>query len=157
MASLGVCGFATVGLAFVLTGVSGATLAAVGSAVVDSTKSAGCLPFFDLMGVAGMTGTAGVIVDEVVRDIGRDPGRESVSAATALGMAGTVNPGGTMGVALRGCSKKLPLREVLGVPWTGSLSLSFTSASTLKEACSSALKGVSSVQIRQPSLNIYYV
>lgn len=70
-----------------------------------------CLPFFALAGVAaltgvtgttGTTGTTGVIVDEVVRDMGRDPGRDFDSSATALGIAGAVNPGGMVGVERRG-------------------------------------------------------
>lgn len=153
LASPGVCGLTIVDLDFAPTGgVSGGVFVLTVSIVAVSAVSAGCLLFFDLIGVAslvgvaGITGTAGVMVEEVVRDIGRDPGREKVSVITALGMAGAVNPGGTVGVALRGCSKKLPLIGVLGAPWAGSLSGSLTSASTLKETCSSALKGASSAR-----------
>jgi hypothetical protein len=79
--------------------------------VEASTIVVACLLFFGLVGVAlmgvtGTTGTAGTMLDEVVRDMGRDPGRESDSSTTALGIAGAVNPGGTEGVARRGCSKK---------------------------------------------------
>ncbi len=124
--------------------------------------SAFCLPLFVLMGVAarigvtGITGTAGVIVEEAVRDIGRELGRESESSTTALGMAGAVKPGGMVGVARRGCSKKWVLNGVFGVPRICSFSLSFTSASTLKDACSSALNGVSSVYDCQHSIYLLF-
>jgi hypothetical protein len=124
--------------------------AGVAAGVTVSTGSFLCLPFLALLevasriGVTGMTGTAGVIVEEVVRDIGRDAGRERDSSMTALGIAGAVKPGGMAGVARRGGSKNWPLNGVIGVPRTGSLSLSLTSASTFIDACSSTLKTVSS-------------
>jgi hypothetical protein len=122
---------------------------------VGSTLSLFCFPLFVLLGVTarigvtGRTGTAGVIVEETVRDIGREVGRDRDSSTVVLETAGAVKPGGTVGVARRGCSKNLPLNGVLGVFRIGSLSLSLTSASTLIDACSSTLKDVSSVSARQ--------
>jgi hypothetical protein len=57
-------------------------------------------------GTTGITGTTGVIFDDVVRDIGRDPGRDFASATTVRGMAGAEKPGGIVGVARRVCAKK---------------------------------------------------
>ena len=126
------------------------TVVGIAKGVAMSTVSLFCLLFLILLdvasriGVAGITGTAGVIVEEVVRDIGRDAGRERDSSMTVLGIAGIVKPGGIVGVDRRGGSKKSPLIGVIGVSRTGSLSLSLTNASTLINACSSALKVVSS-------------
>jgi hypothetical protein len=65
-----------------------------------------------LTGVTGTTGTAGTIVEEAVLDIGREagrePGRDAVLSARALGTAGAVKPGGIEGVDRRGCSKNWP-------------------------------------------------
>jgi hypothetical protein len=158
--SLGVCGTTTAdSLVVVLEGVVGGSLATVeatGTAVgvAGTTVSLFCLPLVTLLGVAltsgvtGTTGTAGAMVEDVVRDIGRDPGRDRDSSSTALGMAGAVKPGGIVGVDRRGCSKKWPLSGVLGMGRIGSLSLSLTSASTLIDACSSALSGASSTITR---------
>lgn len=160
--SLGVCGTTTASLVVVLEGVVGAgegleTVVAVGAAagVAGPVVSAFCLPLVFLLGVelgsgvAGTTGTAGMMVEDVVRDIGRDPARERDSSRTALGIAGTVKPGGIVGVDRRGCSKNWPLSGVLGAGRVGSLSLSLTSASTLIDACSSTLKDPSSAILRQ--------
>jgi len=144
----------TASLVAAFEGVEGEGLAAAvagGAAVgvAGTTTSLFCLPLVLpgvalTSGVAGTTGTAGVMFEDVVRDIGRDPGRERDSSRTALGMAGAVKPGGIVGVDRRGCSKKWPLSGVLRIGRIGSLSLSLTSASTLIDACSSALKGASS-------------
>ena len=110
-----------------LVGVEGTAFTLVAGVATDASATfAGCLPFFvfagvsSLIGVAGTTGTAGTIVDDVVRDIGRElgrePGRETPSPAIARGMAGAVKPGGTEGVDRRGCSKNWP---VSGVPSAG--------------------------------------
>jgi hypothetical protein len=164
--SLGVCGTTTASLIVALEGVVGVgegleitadTGAATGAAagVVGSILSLFCLPLPFLLGVAltsgvaGTTGTAGVMLEDVVRDIGRDPARERDSSRTALGIAGAVKPGGMVGVDRRGCSKNWPLSGVLGAGRIGSLSLSLTSASTLIDACSSTLKDPSSATLRQ--------
>jgi hypothetical protein len=98
-------------------------------------------------GTGGKTGTAGVMVDDVVRDMGLELGRDFDSSAIARGMAGAEKPGGIVGVARPGCVKNWPLIGVLGTLRVGcnSCSLSLTRASTLKDACSSALNVVSSV------------
>lgn len=111
-ASLGAFGFCAAALATNLLGVSGGGIAALlASGFVASTSSLFCLLVFVFsgetvrLGVMGTTGTIGVMVEDAARDIGRDPGRERVSSKAALGMAGTVKPGGIDGVARRGCSK----------------------------------------------------
>jgi hypothetical protein len=160
--SLGVCGTTTASLIVALEGVVGVgegleITAATGAAagVVGSILSLFCLPLPFLLGVAltsgvaGTTGTAGVMLEDVVRDIGRDPARERDSSRTDLGIAGAVKPGGMVGVDRRGCSKNWPLSGVLGAGRIGSLSLSLTSASTLIDACSSTLKDPSSATLRQ--------
>jgi hypothetical protein len=130
----------------VIVGVTGDDFAGVFTALIASVV---CFPRLTLegviawIGVTGITGTAGVILDEVVRDIGRDPARDKGPSMTAFGMAGTVNPGGTEGVARRIPSSMAPLMVLPGMPCGGSGSLSFTRASTLNDACSSALKGTS--------------
>lgn len=133
-------------------------MAALG--VAGSEASPFCLFVAALLGVAirigvtGTTGTAGVMVDEVVRDIGRDAGRTRDSSMTAFGIAGAVKPGGMLGVERRGYSRKWLLIGVMGMPRIGSLSLSLTRASTLRDACSSALSGTSSTR-RQYSLSTW--
>jgi hypothetical protein len=113
--------------------------------------SASCLPAFIFdgvaarIGVAGKMGTAGKIVDDVLRDMGRDSTRDADSSLIARGTAWTENPGGMTGVARLGGSW-LPLIELLVNMGIESGSLSFTSASTLNDACSSALKGTSSAR-----------
>lgn len=92
-----------------------------------------------------MTGTAGVIFEDVVRDIGRDSGRVRESPIIARGTAGAVNPGGIVGVARRTFSKSCVLKGVIGAMCTASFSLSLTNASTLNNVCSSSLNGVSPV------------
>ena len=117
--------------------VSGGAIVVLSSGgFVDSRLSLFCLLSFVFvgetarLGVMGTTGTTGVMVDDAARDIVRDSGRDRVSSPTALGMAGTVNPGGMDGVARRGCSKSWVSDE----PRTGSQSSSLTSASTLNSA-----------------------
>lgn len=131
-------------------GVPGGALAATAAIGV----STGCFDFLVVagvvgrIGVTGMTGTTGVMFDEVVRDIGREPGRDCESSFNARGMAGTVKPGGIVGVDRRGCERKWPLSGVAGIlrAASSSGSVSFTKASTLKDACWSALKVVSSTR-----------
>jgi hypothetical protein len=83
--------------------------------------STDCLAFFPLagvdarIGVTGTTGTAGVMVEDVVRDMACDPGRDLDSPSTARGIAGAEKPGGIVGVARRGCERKCPLRGVFGM------------------------------------------
>jgi hypothetical protein len=100
-----------------LIGVSGWDLTATEAVGVTTD----CFVFLDMagvvgrIGVIGMTGTTGVMVDDVVRDIGRELGRDCESSFTALGMAGIVNPGGIVGVARRGIEMNWPLRGVAGI------------------------------------------
>lgn len=145
--------FTVLALPVTLVGVSGATLTWV---VITGGASAGCFVFLFLAGVTGTTGTAGVIVDEVVLDIDREPGRDFDSSTIARGIAVAEKPGGIVGVARRGCVKKWLLIGVLGILRIGSSSgsASLTRASTLNEACSSALKVASSVHSCQ--LNDFY-
>jgi hypothetical protein len=104
--------FTVLALVVALVGVSGCGFAEV---LADGAMSPACFAFFALEGVeacfgvtgtTGITGTAGVMVDDVVRDIGRDPGLDLTSSATARGMAGAEKPGGMVGVARRTCEKK---------------------------------------------------
>lgn len=144
-----VCSLAAVDVVAVFVGVTGEGLAGVLDAVVtlvDCLSDFLCDGVAGRIGVTGTTGTAGMMVDEVVRDIGRDSARDADLSLTARGTAGTVNPGGMTGVALRGGSGTRPLIGLLAITGMESGSLSFTSASTLSDACSSALNGTSSVQ-----------
>lgn len=113
-------------IAFVdaLVGVAGIVLKlAAGVCSVASAALVACLPFLPLAGVSGLTGvtgttgTAGMILAEVVLDIGREPGREpgrdAVSSARVLGIAGAVKPGGIEGVDRLACSKNCPLKGVV--------------------------------------------
>jgi hypothetical protein len=95
-------------LLIVLVGVSGGCFTGMAA---NGVVSVCCFVFLALgvaarIGVTGITGTAGVIVEDVVRDIGREPGRDLDSSITARGMAGIENPGGIVGVVRRACEKK---------------------------------------------------
>lgn len=112
--------FAVLGLVVDFVGVSGWGFAGVLGAGVTS---AACFVFLGFEGVVvrtgvtgtgGKTGTAGVMVDDVVRDMGLEPGRDFDSSAIARGMAGAEKPGGIVGVARPGCVKNWPLIGVLG-------------------------------------------
>jgi hypothetical protein len=145
--------FTVLALPVTLVGVSGVALTWV---IIAGGASTGCFVFLLLAGVTGTTGTAGVIVDEVVLDMGRELGRDLDSSTIARGIAVAEKPGGIVGVARRDCVKKWLLIGVLGMLRAGSSSgsVSLTRASTLNEACSSALKVASSVHSCQ--LNRFY-
>jgi hypothetical protein len=149
--------FVAIALLVAFVGVTGGGFTEI---VAPGVRSMDCFTFLAFeevsarIGVTGITGTAGVIVDDAVRDMGREPGRDLDSSITARGIAGAEKPGGIVGVARRGCTKKWPLIGVLGTLRVGSCSgsVSLTSASTLNDACSSAIKDASSVHTVSLSL-----
>lgn len=152
IASLGPCDLLAEVFVVPFVGVWGRAFAVADTGMGESLCSAFC--FSDLtalagvaarIGVTGITGTAGVMVAEVVLDMGLDPGREKDSSTTARGIAGAVKPGGIDGVARRGCSYKCVPIGVLGVFRNWSFSFSLTRASTSKDASSSALSCVLSM------------
>ena len=154
-ASVRVCFLGATVLVGTEVGVAGCALATGSSTgLTNSELSLFCVFFFNLAGVAarsgvaGTTGTAGVMLEDVVRDMGREDGRERESSFTARGTTGAVNPGGIVGVDRRGGSRRCVPKGVLGVPITFSMSLSLTSRSTFSDASSSAVNDVSSAYSR---------